>query len=382
VNFSLSEAQEAVRDLAEQIFTGGAPMERVASIETTDERVDRDLWRALADAGLLGIVVPEDHGGAGLDLIEACLILEQQGRRVAPVPLWPTLVGALALAAHGTPAQQAAHLPGVAAGDVMLTAALAEAGAGDVLEPSVTAVADGDGWRLDGTRPSVPAAHVAGMVLVPARLPSADATDATDTGGAEPTTGVFLVDPGGPGVTCTPAVTTDRSVVAHLELAGAPGEALGGEPDPRVLAWLRDRALLALCALQVGVAEGALRMAADYTSQRHQFGKPLSTFQGVALRAADAYIDTEAMRVTLWQAAWRLTAGLEATREVMVAKWWSAEGGQRVVHATQHLHGGMGADVDYPVHRYFLWGKQLEITLGGASATLARLGRAIAKSRT
>jgi 3-oxocholest-4-en-26-oyl-CoA dehydrogenase beta subunit len=147
-----------------------------------------------------------------------------------------------------------------------------------------------------------------------------------------------------------------------------------------VTAWMLDRALVGLCATQVGVAEGALRMAADYTSERQQFGRPLSTFQGVALKAADAYVDTEAMRVTLWQAAWRLTAGLDAAKEVLVAKWWAAEGGQRVVHITQHLHGGMGADVDYPVHRYFLWGKQIEDTLGGASAQLARLGQALAEA--
>src|SRR5204862_3130584 len=104
------------------------------------------------------------------------------------------------------------------------------------------------------------------------------------------------------------------------------------------------------------------------------------TFQGVAHKAADAYIDIEAMRVTLWQAAWLLSEGRDATNEVLVAKWWAAEGGQHVVHLVQHLHGGMGADVDYPVHRYFLWGKQLEDTLGGASATLARLGDVIAES--
>ena len=141
---------------------------------------------------------------------------------------------------------------------------------------------------------------------------------------------------------------------------------------------LLDRALVGLCALQVGVAEEALRITAAYTSTRHQFGKPLSTFQGVALKAGDAYIDTEAMRATMWQAAWRLAEGLDATTEVMVAKWWAAEGGQRVVHITQHLHGGIGADIDYPVHRYFLWGKQIEVTLGGATQQLARLGGAIA----
>ena len=370
MDFSLSEEQEAVRDLAAQVFAGQATVERVKQVERGDERIDRDLWRALADAGLLALAVPEEHGGSGLGLIELCLLLEQQGRHVAPVPLWPTLVlGALPLAEFGTAAQQEQWLPGVARGEVVLTAALSEPGANDPFRPSVRASRDGDGWRLDGIKPSVPAAHIADRVLVPAALDGDQVA-------------VFLVDPAGPGVERVVVETTDRTKSAHLTLAGTPAEPVGNiEDGDRVLIWLVDRALVGLCALQVGVAEGALRMAADYTSQRHQFGRPLSTFQGVALKAADAYIDTEAMRVTLWQAAWRLTAGLDATREVMVAKWWAAEGGQRVVHITQHLHGGMGADVDYPIHRYFLWGKQIEVTLGGASAQLARLGRALAEAR-
>jgi 3-oxocholest-4-en-26-oyl-CoA dehydrogenase beta subunit len=367
MDFTFSEEQDAVRDLATQVMEGHATPERVKEIERSEERVDRELWRALADAGLLAIAVPEEHGGSGLGLAELCLLLEQQGRRVAPVPLWPTLVlGALAIAEFGSPEQQQSWLPGVASGEVFLTAALAEHGANDPLHPRATAVRDGDTWRLDGEKPSVPAAHVADRVLVPA-----------STGDGE--LGVFLVDPAGPGVERTVAVTTDRSKVAHLTFAGALGEQLGSD-GRRTTGWMLDRALVGLCATQVGVAEGALRMAADYTSERQQFGRPLSTFQGVALKAADAYIDTEAMRVTLWQAAWRLTAGLDATREVMVAKWWASEGGQRVVHITQHLHGGMGADIDYPVHRFFLWGKQIEDTLGGASAQLARLGRALAEA--
>jgi acyl-CoA dehydrogenase len=367
MDFSFSEEQDAVRDLAAQVFAGHASTERVKQVEASETRVDRDLWRALADAGLLAIAVPEEHGGSGLGLIELGLLLEEQGRRVAPVPLWPTLVlGGLPLAEFGTREQQQRCLSGVASGDVILTAALAEPGANDPLRPQTTATRDGDGWRLDGAKPTVPAGHVADRVLVPAA-----------TGDGE--LGVFLVDPAGPGVERTVASTTDRSKVAHLSFSGASAEQLAAD-GRRATAWMLDRALIGLCALQVGVAEGAMRMAADYTSERQQFGRPLSTFQGVALKAADAYIDTEAMRVTLWQAAWRLTAGLDATREVMVAKWWAAEAGQRVVHITQHLHGGMGADVDYPVHRYFLWGKQTEDTLGGASAQLARLGEALAEA--
>jgi alkylation response protein AidB-like acyl-CoA dehydrogenase len=140
-----------------------------------------------------------------------------------------------------------------------------------------------------------------------------------------------------------------------------------------------ERARTGLCALQLGVTEEAVRRAAAYLNERHQFGRPLSSFQGTMLRAADAYIDTEAIRVTLWHAAWRLDTGRPASEAVAVAKWWASEAGQRVVHATQHLHGGMGADVEYPIHRYFLWGKQIELMLEGPSAQLARMGVALAR---
>ncbi len=370
MDFSFGEEQEALRDLAAQILGELATADRVKQVERGEECFDRTLWSALADARLLAAALPEDHGGSGLGIVELCLLLEQQGRVVAPIPLWPTLVlGALPIAAFGSAQQKARWLPGVAGGEVVLSAALAEPGANDARAPHVTASRVDGAWQLHGAKPCVPAGHLAARVLVPARTAAGDI-------------GVFLVDPAGPGVERSIVVTTSREVQAHLLLQGAPGEPLGevGAGGRRALAWLLDHAVVALCAMQIGVCEAALRMAADYTSSRIQFGRPLSTFQGVAMRAADSYIDTEALRATTWLAAWRLSAGRDATREVMVAKWWAAESGHRVVHAAQHLHGGMGADVDYPVHRYFLWGKQIADTLGGASAQLARLGREIAAS--
>jgi len=366
MDFSLSEEQIAVRDLAEQIFQGSAPVERVKEIEAGDGRIDRDLWRALGEANLLSIALPEDVGGSALGMVETCLVLEQQGRTVAPVPYWASIVcGALPLAEHGTAEQRDRWLPGVVRGETFLSAALAEAGVNDVLHPQVRATRDRDAWRLDGEKPSVPSVHAAEAILVPA---------ATDDGVA-----VFVVDRSVPGITCELAETTDRSLVGHLSFDGVAAEPLG---DPaageRVLVWILDRARLGLCAIQVGVCAAATVQAAEYTSHREQFGKPLSTFQGVQLRAADAYIDTEAIRVTTMQAAWKLDTGLDATSDVLVAKWWAAEAGQHAVHNTQHLHGGMGADIDYPIHRYFLWGKQIEDTLGGANATLAHLGKVLA----
>ena len=137
----------------------------------------------------------------------------------------------------------------------------------------------------------------------------------------------------------------------------------GGDParGHEVLTWMLNRAWTGLCALQVGVTEAAVAQTAAYLNTREQFGRPLSTFQGTMLRAADAAIDTESIRVTMWQAAWRLDHGLDAELAVSVASWFAAEAGQRAVFATQHLHGGMGADISYPIHRYFLWGKQIEL---------------------
>jgi acyl-CoA dehydrogenase len=368
MDFSLSEAQQAVRDVAEQIFRGHGAVETIKAVEAGEERIDRDLWRALAEANLLAIAIAEADGGSGLGMIETALVLEQQGRVVAPVPYWATVVcGALPIAELGTAAQRERWLPKVILGEAFVSAALADAGVNDPLRPSTRATRDGDGWRLDGTKPSVPAGHFADAVLVPA----------TTEGGVR----VFLVEMSASGVTREIAPTTDRSLVAHMTFASAPAEQLGDDAaSERALGWMLDRALLGLAAIQVGVCEAALHMAAEYTNGRTQFGRPLASFQGAQIRAADAYIDTEAIRVTALQAAWKLDAGRDATTDVLVAKWWASEAGQHAVHMTQHLHGGMGADVDYPVHRYFLWGKQIEDTLGGASAQLARLGRALAEA--
>ena len=370
MDFSFSEEQQAVQGLAAQIFEGQATAERVREVEAGAERFDRELWVELAKAGLLGIALPESVGGAGLGLVEALLVQEEAGRRVAPTPLWPTVfLGALPIAEFGSDALQQAWLPGVVSGDVILTGAFEEFGANDPLRPGVTADRVDGGWALAGAKPAVPNPNLADRILVSALT-------------GEGTLGVFLVDPAADGVTVVTEEATNRQIHGELTLDGvvvADADVLG---DPaggaEVVEWLLARAKLGLAALAVGVCEQALRDTAEYTSERHQFGRPLSTNQGVALRAADAYIDTEAMRATLWSAAWRLTAGLPAEQEVAIAKWWATEGGHRVVHSTQHLHGGIGADIDYPLHRTFLWAKQAGDTFGGASPTLVGLGADLA----
>jgi len=377
VDFSFTDEQQAVAELAGRIFDGRAGPERVGEVERSAERIDRQLWAELARANLLGIPVPVEDGGSGLGVVEWALILEAQGRCVAPVPLLWHTVAALTVAGFGTGAQRARWLPGAVDGTRWLTAGLAGPGAGDPRVPALTATPAGEGFVLRGTSFAVPAAHVADAVLVAARV--GDETSPVGDDGAGPVI-VALVDPAG--LPAARAEATDRQLLTHLCLDGVevgPDELVAGpERGAAALRHAVERALVGLAALQVGVAEAALARAASYTSGRVQFGRPLSSFQSTAARAADAYIDTEAMRAVTLQAAWRLDLGLEAAAEVAVAKWWAAEAGQRVVHTAQHLHGGLGADVSYPIHRYFLWGKQIEDTLGGASAQLAQLGRLLA----
>ena len=377
MNFDFSESQEAVAALAEQVFSGSAEPDRVAEVERTVERFDRELWAALAGSDLLGVAIGEEHGGLGLGMVETALVLREQGRRVAPVPLWPTLVlGAMPIAEFGSRPLRDRWLGAVADGQAVLTGALSEWGADDALAPSMTAARLPDGsWELNGSKPAVPAAGVADAVVVPARVVGGD-----DSGDLA----VFVVDLDADGVEVALSETTNRELHGELALRSAVvGEeaVLGGSDGATIVEWMMVRAQVAVAAVALGCCEEATAMAAAYTSEREQFGRPLSTNQGVAMRAADCYIDTDCMRVTMLQAAWLIDEGRSPTEiadAAAVAKWWSADAGQRVVHATQHLHGGMGADVDYPVHRYFLWVKQLENTFGGGSRQLAAIGRALA----
>jgi alkylation response protein AidB-like acyl-CoA dehydrogenase len=370
MDFSFTEAQKAVADLSRKIFAERVTPAALKAVEAEPDWFFKKLWADLAAAGLLGTAIPEAQGGSGHGVSELCALLVEAGAAVAPIPLWPVLfLGALPVAHLGTPEQRQRFLPGVAAGEILLTAALAEENATDPARPETTATPHGQRWSLRGTKICVPAAHLASRVLVPARTKRGEV-------------GIFLLDPTVAGVSLERQITTTGEPMSRITLAGAVVDAadvlVAPTLDGTALTWILERAAVGLSALTLGVAERALCMTATYTASRKQFDRPIATFQAVAQRAADAYIDVEAIRLTMWKAAFRLDAGLPAAEAVAVAKLWAAEGGHRVVYAAQHLHGGMGFDTDYPLYRHYLWAKQLELTLGPASVHLARLGAALA----
>ena len=367
MDFSLTEEQTAVRDLARKILEDLATNERLKEVEAQQPVFDRELYAELAKANLLGVAIPNAHGGDDMGFFTLCVLLEEVGRSVAPVPVAASLaLGALPIARFGSDAQQAKWLPAVARGEVVLTAGLEEAGNDDPTRPTTEARRDGDDWVLRGEKTLVPAAQLADAILVAAR---------TEDGG-----GLFVVERDASGVSLEDQAATNRQPHASLRLddvrvAAAARIGSGGDD---VLTFAAQHASVALCAVQSGVSDRALRMTADYTKERVQFDRPIGSFQAVHQRAADSYILLQGLQLTTWEAATKLEAGQPATDAVAVAKYWAAEAGQTIGYACQHLHGGIGIDVDYPMHRYYLWAKQNELSLGSAPVQLERLGERLA----
>ncbi len=373
MNFDFSEEEEAAKELAEQIFGDATSFDRLREVEADDEGpgFDRALWASLAEANLIGLPISEDHGGQAFSNVALCLLLEQAGRNLAPVPLLESVVyTALPIQQFGSDRLKKELLPKVVSGESVLTAAFFEIGAPALARKARTqAIAGGDGFTLSGQKVCVPYAEAADKILV-----SASNADGL---------GLFLIEPTAAGVSLERQETTahERQFVLNLDGVSVSGDDILAIPGrgEEIIDWLEPRATTALAAIAVGVAAEGLRQTAVYTGERKQFGREIGSFQGVSLRAADAYIDVEAMRSTMWQAAWRLDNGDPAEKVAAVAKWWACIGGHRVSHTCQHLHGGIGADIDYPIHRYFLRLKHIAMTLGGANEQLSILGGLIAE---
>lgn len=367
MDFAYTSEQEELRGLAKEIFASADDTGRLPGIEAEPEWIDRDLWKRLADSNLLGVTVPEADGGLGFGLLEACLVAEQCGRTLGHVPLIPTVVGGvLPLVRWANDELRHRMLSGVLSGDTIFTMALTELPDAPMARGRRT----GEGWVLEGQKAFVPYGHLADAFVVSA---------SGDEGG-----GLFLVDRRAEGVTLERQTTMSGDPQFLLDLEAVPATVLAapGDQGDEAVHWLLQRSQVAYCAMELGIAEAALRMTARYTTERVQFERPIATFQAVGHRMADCYIDVLAMRWTMLEAAARLDAGEPADEAVYTAKWWACEAGHRVISAAQHCHGGVGVDMSYPLYRYFLWSKQIEVTLGSASEQLAELGRQIAAITT
>lgn len=388
MDFTFTEEQQAAVEAARAVFSDVAP-DRAPSPALTPgavaEDIDRQLWHELARTDLLGLTLSPEHGGAGLDPIALCLVLRESAKVLARVPLLESCAVATALQRYGDRALAAELLPRAGRGELILTVGANGRSGHDPAELAVSArpygeadgatgskgdgEADGSGWVLDGVQSAVPWAQVADWIAVPAH-----------TAGGR--TVLALVPRTRDGVTLADQVSTSGERLAEVRLDAVRVAARELIDAADCWEWLRSLLTTGTCALALGLGERVLAMTAEYTGRREQFGFPVATFQAVAVQAADRYIDLRAMEATLWQAAWRIStdAGgpLPAAGDVAVAKIWASDGVRRVVQTAQHLHGGFGADTDYPLHRFHAWAKQIELSLGPAAAHEEALGDLLA----
>ncbi len=332
MDFSLNEEQQELAGLAARILEDRMTLQHLKARDRSEDWYDLDTWHEFAKTNLLGIALPESAGGLGMGFLDLCMVLREVGRNVAPLPMIPTLVSAaLPIARFGNDAE-AAVLSKVAAGDVLLTAALHEYGA-EPEQPQTTVSRDGDGWRLDGLKTNVASATAAELVVVPARVGD--------------DVGLFLVPTNAPGITLVRQEIMDHEPQFEMRLDGvhAGADALLGSLDQgsEILSWTLHRTTIATCALVAGVADKALRLTAHYTTERKQFERQIGTFQAVGQRMADCYIDNQAIELTMLQAATHLDEGRDdpvevATREVLGSRRWQPHRARRTPHPRRHQH--------------------------------------------
>lgn len=370
MDFSYNEVQQELVGLAGKILSDRMTLQHLKEVERSDEGFDRATWMELAKANILGIAVPEDQGGLGLGFLDLCLVLREAGKHVPPLPLIPTLATSLLpWVKYGNESQRAMTAQ-VVSGEFIATAALAEHGT-DHENPFVTATPDGNGgYALNGVKTTVPVFDIAQGVLVSARVEGTDAV-------------VILAI-----ATNADGIRAERQFGQNYEhlfevtfdnVACSAGDVLGTQEQGReILHFMLERTMVATSALIGGVCEQAMRITAQYTIDRKQFDRQIGTFQAVSQRMADAFINCQGIELTMLQAASHLDEGRDVPEEVATTKWWASEGGNQVGHAALHIHGGVSIDLDYPIHRYFLWIKQAEFTFGSASAQLRRLGKLLA----
>jgi alkylation response protein AidB-like acyl-CoA dehydrogenase len=322
----------------------------------TDEGWDRAVWRAMAEqVGLQGIHVPEAYGGAGLGQVELGIVLEELGRGLACVPYFSTVGLAInALLASGDERAQRELLPGLASGQATGTLAVLEpSGSWELDALETRARREGDGWVVDGTKAFVVDGHTADVLLVAARTP----------GGL----GVFSVEGGAAGVERVPVPQLDQTrKLARVELSGAPATPVG-DPDGAGtwLARALDLAATALAMEQVGGAQRCLDMTVEYARVRHQFGKPIGSFQAIKHRCADMLLRVESARAAAYYAAWAAAEEAEELPAVAsLARAYCSEAYSWVAGETIQVHGGIGFTWEHDAHLYFKRAKASELLLG------------------
>ena len=370
MDFTISEELQSVQQLAQQILGDFTEVDKLKAVEAQETRLDADLWRALAEAGLLGVDIDQANGGMGLGFFALTTLCEEVGRTVAPVPVVAVLAGAAGtLRRFGSDAQKDQWLPGIAAGSTLVSCALEEYQNDDPTCPAASAEVVEGGYALSGSKICVEAAGQSARILLSAQ--------------GEDGLVVALVDPRAAGVTLNPQVVTSGETRHELVMegvqVGAEDIVATGSEAMAAMDWALQATRTTLSAMALGLCDKMMRITGQYTSEREQFGRAVATFQAVSHRVADCYIDVECLRLVTQQAASLIDQGRPAQDAVHMAKIWCGDVAHRVSQASQHCHGGTGVDRDYVLWHYCLAARQIELSAGNSARLTGELGQSIAR---
>jgi alkylation response protein AidB-like acyl-CoA dehydrogenase len=357
MDFSFSSDQTLLKNAARSFLDEHAKAATVRQLWDDPRGESESLWKDMAQLGWLGLSLPEAHGGSGLGMVETAIVLDEIGRAALPTPYWPTVLAATAIEQSGTDAQKKRWLPAVATGDARASIAFLDNDL-DWSPDSIATSAEpaSDGWRLNGFKRWVPWAHVANVLLVPARAPQGLT--------------IFLVDPTAAGLTLSPVQGMDFGTrwthvtlanVRATETLGAPGTATA-----QLEALLR-RGAIGAAAEMLGAARRCLDMAVGYAKVREQFGQPIGSFQAIRHKCSDMLLETENSHAAVYYAAWALDAGAEdGATAASIAKAYVGDASRKVCGDAIQVHGGIGFTWEYDLHMYFKRAKALEAQYGDA----------------
>ena len=372
MDLGLTEAQQMLRNSAREFLEAECGEAFVRAMEEDERGYTPESWQKIAQNGWLGLIFPEEYGGAGLEFLDLCVLLEETGGAMLPGPFFSTVVlGGMTILDAGSDDQKQRYLPGIAEGQVIATLALTEPDVRwDAAGIRATAEPDGDGFALNGVKLFVPNAHVSDYLVVAAR-----------TGDADEDVSLFILSASAQGVSQTllKTIASDRQSEVRFENVRVPrsallGELNGGWPTiARTLQW----GAVGKCAEMVGNGQKVLDMTVEFVKQRIQFGRPIGSFQAIQHHCANMATDVEGSRYITSQAAWRLSEGLPAENEVAMAKAWVSDAVRRVCATGHQCHGAIGFTKEHSMQLYSRRAKAAELAFGDSREHLERVAEAI-----
>ncbi|MGD9934716.1 MAG: acyl-CoA dehydrogenase family protein [Dehalococcoidia bacterium] len=351
MDLGLSEEQELLKNSAREFLEKECPEEHVRAMEEDERGYSPDLWKKMADLGWHGLMVPEEHGGAGFSFLDLCVLIEEFGRALVPGPFIPNQACVASLMLAGTAAQQAKYLPKIADGTQIHTYAITEP-SGRWDREGITMKASADN-KLSGTKLFVPDANVADYLHVLANAPDGSIKS-------------YVIARTAPGVSVTVLKTIASDKQAEVVLDNAQAEEVISM-DNATASRLRNMATAMECAYLVGLAQKDFEISVNYAKERVQFGRPIGSFQAIQHKAADMVTDVDGMRFIMYKAAWATSENEDSQdMDVAMAKAWCSDASRRVVAHGQQIHGGIGFTKDYVIQLFFRRQKRAELFWGDA----------------